>query len=660
VAIYPSTSRSLEFLASAEEVANRVEGRVSDLDPVMVGDTVITRSSRIAEEIMNALKREDIDVTSNIHNGLLLGKVTDRLSNHKYLVHFGSYKSGVYELNASEIVCVRQGLHSLASKRFHNAPPNHLFSGEDLVKLDAELLRNRGMEIVGNWRSLFRQEQQLDPRIKAAYDFIESGTESSIFEACHIANLAKMRGKFVIRESLLYKVVQSGSAMAASRTSLVVPATLRARVIEMCHDRCEHFDATRTLAFLEQYFFWWGSSDQTRRYVHSCLVCQKRRNHCHYVKNFSIPFAERIALAKRGTHWAVDLKTFQEDIYGKRVALVMVDLATRYGIIVPLTSKDAGEVVTAIRNKLLSEVSGSQIELLFDQGSEFVNIAATALFKQYNIVTHMIPVDTPQRNGMVERFNGTLFNHLVKAVADGVVQGNMWSSWAPQFVSIYNSSYNPAIGNTPFFALNAREMHNDLLPFALEPSVSNPAIGLGRSYSDTMEMVQTLKRHDKVFRERIFKSYAAIHSSLELANFFSDHRVFSVGELVLVSLGDSVQSLSHQKAKMHAGPFEIVSRLTGSNFVVRGADGVEIAIHINKLLPYEPCTADLVGAGSLAPSAMGAAEARVFAHEKLWRSAGSAPSSATTSGVVASIGSANRHSLLNTSSANRAVEQWFK
>ncbi len=111
-----------------------------------------------------------------------------------------------------------------------------------------------------------------------------------------------------------------------------------------------------------------------------------------------------------------------------------------------------------------------------------------------------------------------------------------------------------------------------------------------------------------------------------LANLFIfDHRTFSVGDLVLVSLGDAVPHLAHQKSKMHAGSFKISVKLSGNNFAVKGADGVEVAVHVNKLLPYSPCKADLVGNGTLAASAMGAAEARVLAHEKLWESAVAAP-----------------------------------
>ena len=90
------------------------------------------------------------------------------------------------------------------------------------------------------------------------------------------------------------------------------------------------------------------------------------------------------------------------------------------------------------------------------------------------------------------------------------------------------------------------------------------------------------------------------------------------GDLVLVRLGETTTSAKHAEAKLrtHAGPFEIIRHDGDSAYVLCGADRVEISIHINKLLRYQPSAADLNGINALAPSAQGAALSRWFAFKE--------------------------------------------
>jgi hypothetical protein len=114
-------------------------------------------------------------------------------------------------------------------------------------------------------------------------------------------------------------------------------------------------------------------------------------------------------------------------------------------------------------------------------------------------------------------------------------------------------------------------------------------------------------------------SYKHMSQSLEIQNWFNNvSRVYPVGSLVFVLLGDSVP-LGMSKAKAHAGPYVVSHIINSSNYAVAGADNIPVPVHVNKLLPFSPSAADISGSigSSLAASAIGAAEARIFAHEAM-------------------------------------------
>ena len=128
------------------------------------------------------------------------------------------------------------------------------------------------------------------------------------------------------------------------------------------------------------------------------------------------------------------------------------------------------------------------------------------------------------------------------------------------------------------------------------------------------QILQLTASHDevtKIVRERFAKK----RRFSELDQLLADEVPhFEVDSLVLLSLGDSNGGFMI-KNRGHSGPFRVVKRSSTSNYVISGADETPVVVHGYKLFPYTPTLADCQGSGSLAASAVGAAQSRLLHFE---------------------------------------------
>ena len=396
---------------------------------------------------------------------------------------------------------------------------------------------------------------------------------------------------------------------------LAVPTSLRMKVIQLGHDSLEHFDADRTFKFCQQYFDWNGMSAGIKRYVNSCAVCQKTRSFHYYRDNFGNDIASRVMYSKPGKQWAMDLHGVEKDEEGYNTILVMIDLCTRFVILVPLKNKDQDTVVSAIEQYLITPY-GSGLEILSDEGSEFVNKFADALSKLYGIKLVTIKTATPHENGMVERWNRTFVNHFKKACQAANLGAKKWSSWSKRLTALYNTTYCPAIGNSPYFSLNGREYDSNLVDWS--------GISTHKSKSKEDPMDVSIKERYEVnnkLQKIILEKFMKAKKNSEIDNLVNNRFPhFDIGDLVLVATADSNDS-SKSKHNTHAGPFEIKGSIGSKTYLIAGAGDSKYAeVHCLKLINYIPSSADLVGSNQLAPSAIGAALARSFSHDEVDKS----------------------------------------
>jgi len=133
-----------------------------------------------------------------------------------------------------------------------------------------------------------------------------------------------------------------------------------------------------------------GAPEIVRRYVGSCLVCQRSRARKYWHQEYGTEMAERMYYFRPGRHWAIDLKPIPKGSTHKFTQLlVAMDLCSRFVVVIPLEDKTKEGVTSAIYTHIITRFGAhnqhGSLEFLCDRGSEFINDYKDALFRLYNI-----------------------------------------------------------------------------------------------------------------------------------------------------------------------------------------------------------------------------------------------------------------------------------
>jgi transposase InsO family protein len=152
-------------------------------------------------------------------------------------------------------------------------------------------------------------------------------------------------------------------------------------------------------------------------YVKTCYECQIREES---KKNNPIRMIPPMDLFQR---WEIDIVgplLTTED--GNRYIIITVDYFSRWPEAKPLKQANTISVATFIYEEIVCRF-GSPKVIQSDQGTYFVNQVIEQLTEKFRIKHSLLLTYHPQSNGLIERFNRTLCEGIVK-VADTVLDWN--------------------------------------------------------------------------------------------------------------------------------------------------------------------------------------------------------------------------------------------
>ena len=135
---------------------------------------------------------------------------------------------------------------------------------------------------------------------------------------------------------------------------------------------------------------------------------------------------------------------------GYRYLLMVIDVFSKYGWIVPLKDKKGESVAEAFKT-IFKEGRKPQY-LWVDKGKEFYNKHAKDLLEKNGI--HMYSTENEEKSSVVERWNRTIKSKMWKQFT---VQGNaMYLDMLPKLVKQYNNTKHSSLKMTPVEASNKK------------------------------------------------------------------------------------------------------------------------------------------------------------------------------------------------------------
>ncbi|GBN85459.1 Transposon Ty3-I Gag-Pol polyprotein [Araneus ventricosus] len=371
-----------------------------------------------------------------------------------------------------------------------------------------------------------------------------------------------------LKDSVLYRKWESDDG-SSCRWQLILPKSRIQEVLRETHDSASgvHFGVMKTLSKTRERFYWDRLRADVEKWCRECHACGARKGPKTRTKGrLGAPF-ERMALDILGP-LTVTTK-------GNRYVLVLMDYFTKWPEAIPIPDQEASTVAEELVRAWISRY-GVPMILHSVQGTNFNSALFTELCKLLGILKTRTTALHPESDGMVERFNRTILNHLSLFVSKNQTD---WDTHLPLFLLAYRSADHEATGCTPADILFGRTLRLpcDILFGRPSDMPSSP-----NEYLNNLEA--RLESVHAFARERI--KLASERMKTRYDSGATGHH-FKEGDKVWMYNPKRRRGLSPKLQQNWEGPYTIVKKLNDVIYTVqRSPNAKPKVIHINRLTPY--------------------------------------------------------------------------
>lgn len=323
-----------------------------------------------------------------------------------------------------------------------------------------------------------------------------------------------------------------------------------------------HPGISRTYAKISKFYYWRKMKHMVTMFVKCCEECQRSKN------SHMLPMGVYHPLeipTRRFEAVNIDFVSGMKVDHGFDQIMVITDRLTKWAIFKPLTKSVSSREIAEV---LLQEVVlqyGVPRFIVSDRDPKFVNSIWEEFAKRLEITCGFSTAYNPQSDGQVERLNKTMVEMLRTYVKDRPG----WVKYLPLAAFAYNTTYQVAIGCSPFVALRG---YKERFSGFYNPKWDKPEYFIRKG--DTVRqnahraMVSYLREmEDKLTMIRDSVAEAQDRQSVYYNGRHRELEEFRAGDKVLIHKNAYVKSNAGRKFHyMWFGPFEVV-RMVGTQSV---------------------------------------------------------------------------------------------
>ena len=310
---------------------------------------------------------------------------------------------------------------------------------------------------------------------------------------------------------------------------LFIPSEMTQDVIRAHHVSrfAGHAGPAKTVARIQERYYWPGMVSHTQAFVAQCLTCQKSAQ----PRQATLTSPLHSLNTPDGPNQRV-----HADLFGplntpeckNKYVLVITDAFTKYAVCVAIPDKTAPIVAEAIFRHWISIFSVPKT-LCTDQGKEFCNQVLDELSVLLGLERMRTAAMHPQTNAAAEVFNKTLTRFLAKMLEQKSTL--TWEEQLPALMLSYNTQVHRATLQTPFYLTF---LHHPNMPFFdMEVARPNYAPSWQTSVFQTMAKAHQLAKTNMQQLQR---------ENEELYNKSTTQRSFTPGQEVLVFFRQQTQA----------------------------------------------------------------------------------------------------------------------
>lgn len=257
---------------------------------------------------------------------------------------------------------------------------------------------------------------------------------------------------FKVEDSKLYKFVptQTDTLDYRFEWKLCVPNSLRITVIEDEHDKVMHPGYEKTIQLLKSKYYWPGMTVDCKKYIKACATCKE-------CKPSTVSTTPQMGQQKLTTKpfqiLAIDfIQSLPRSKQGKCHLLVMLDLFSKWTLLVPLRKIEAKEVCRVVEDTWMRRF-GTPEACISDNATTFVGKEFQALLRRRG-VQHWPNARHHSQANPVERVNRTINACLRTYMRED--QRN-WDTKIYEVEEMINTTVHASTGFSPYRILYGHE-----------------------------------------------------------------------------------------------------------------------------------------------------------------------------------------------------------
>jgi len=429
----------------------------------------------------------------------------------------------------------------------------------DPPTIEQELQKDNDLAILHIQTVNLQIEQNNDPKLNKIIQALENPDISD-----HIW-IRKSKNYFINSEKILmYKHGPKEKKMYL----IAIPEKRINEILFNFHDHPQagHLGVNKTYKKIIERYFWTTMYKDIRKYVTSCVSCQKRKadKTATYGQMLTSPKIIGIPFQR----FTIDyIGPINPPSNGTSYILVGTCATTKYAIAKPYRTADAKSTVAFLLD-IISQF-GAIGEIHSDRGLHFANKLVKDLLKALNIKNTISIAYHPQSQGQAEKFNGTLIDMISHFVQE---QPRKWSLYLKQVLFAYNTSVNDTTKFTPFYLLHG---------YHPKSIFDHNFISTDTSHEILLELEKLKNIRDelpKILEKRYLKNKKHYDTS-------KIHTTFELGERVLIKSENKTSKFAYR----YNGPFKIIKQISDVTYVVEMVKNGQLVNeykHISQLKKY--------------------------------------------------------------------------
>src|SRR6266498_1161570 len=262
-----------------------------------------------------------------------------------------------------------------------------------------------------------------------------------------VRDIEKYHDKYKIKEGKLVKIKLNKELKVLKRNEIEPILSLAYE-----HPLSGHYGLEATLSKLKKRYYWPKMKDDIKSYIQTCDQCQRRGKTTDENELYSIKIKEPFY------QWGINIVgSLTETSRENKYIVVAIDYFTKYPEARALANANARSVVNFIYEDIICR-HGCPRKIISDRGTHFNNQVIEKLLERFKIRHNLSIPYYPKTNGLVKRFNKTLYESLAKLNE----KRENWDEYISPTLFAYRTKINKSTQFIPFYLTYGREA---ILPF---------------------------------------------------------------------------------------------------------------------------------------------------------------------------------------------------